>query len=74
VPWYYRVLSAINVAFPFLAPTQATNLALLVSAVLNPERSRYPRYGGCVLPLSGVLGVNSARLPTGIARFRKLKI
>jgi hypothetical protein len=37
VPWYNRVLSAINVAVPFLAPTQATNLALLVSAVLKKQ-------------------------------------
>jgi Transposase DDE domain len=37
VPWYCRVLSAINVALPFLAPTQATNLALLVSAVLKKQ-------------------------------------
>lgn len=35
MPWYYRVLSAINVAMPFLAPTQQTNLALLVSAILK---------------------------------------
>jgi hypothetical protein len=35
LPWYYRVLSAINVAAPFLAPTQKTNLALLVSAILK---------------------------------------
>jgi hypothetical protein len=35
VPWYCRVLSAINVAAPFLAPTQAANLALLVSAILK---------------------------------------
>jgi hypothetical protein len=35
VPWYCRVLSAINVAVPFLAPTQAANLALLVSAILK---------------------------------------
>jgi hypothetical protein len=37
VPWYCRILSAINVAVPFLAPTQATNLALLVSAVLKKQ-------------------------------------
>ena len=37
MPWYCRVLSAINVAVPFLAPTQATNLALLVSAVLKKQ-------------------------------------
>jgi Transposase DDE domain len=35
LPWYNRVLSAINVAVPFLVPTQKTNLALLVSAVLD---------------------------------------
>ncbi len=35
MPWYCRVLSAINVAAPFLASTQATNLALLVSAILK---------------------------------------
>ena len=35
MPWYNRVLSAINVAVPFLAATQATNLALLVSAILK---------------------------------------
>jgi hypothetical protein len=37
VPWYYRVLSAINVAMPFLLPTQKTNLALLVSAILKKQ-------------------------------------
>ena len=38
MPWYCRVLSAINVAVPFLRPpTQATNLALLVSAVLKKQ-------------------------------------
>src|SRR5215212_6652676 len=30
-----RVLSAINAAAPFLVPTQATNLALLTSAILK---------------------------------------
>jgi hypothetical protein len=35
VPWYDRVLSAINSSIPFLLPTQATNLALLVSAILK---------------------------------------
>src|SRR3954467_15104732 len=35
VPWYTRVLSAINATMPFLAPTQAINLALLVSAILK---------------------------------------
>jgi hypothetical protein len=34
VPWYYRVRLAINAA-PFLVPTQQTNLALLVSAILK---------------------------------------
>jgi hypothetical protein len=37
MPWYCRVLSAINIAIPFLAPTQATNLALLVSAILKKQ-------------------------------------
>src|ERR687898_280764 len=35
VPWYYRVRNAINAAAPFLVPTQTTNLALLVSAILK---------------------------------------
>jgi len=35
VPWYYRVRNAINAATPFLVPTQKTNLALLVSAILK---------------------------------------
>jgi hypothetical protein len=35
VPWYDRVRSAINTAMPFLWPTQKTNLALLVSAILK---------------------------------------
>ena len=35
MPWYCRVLSAINTAMPFLALTQKTNLALLVSAILK---------------------------------------
>ena len=35
MPWYYRVRAAINAAAPFLAPTQQTNLALLVSAILK---------------------------------------
>jgi hypothetical protein len=35
VPWYYRVRTAINAAAPFLVPTQQTNLALLVSAILK---------------------------------------
>jgi hypothetical protein len=35
LPSYNRVLCAINAAAPFLVPTQATNLALLVSAILK---------------------------------------
>jgi hypothetical protein len=35
LPWYYRVRDAINAAAPFLAPTQKTNLSLLVSAILK---------------------------------------
>jgi hypothetical protein len=35
MPWYYRVRNAINAATPFLAPTQKTNLSLLVSAILK---------------------------------------
>jgi hypothetical protein len=35
LPWYNRVLSAINAAAPVLVLTQATNLALLVSAILK---------------------------------------
>jgi hypothetical protein len=35
VPWYYRAKDAINAAAPFLAPTQKTNLALLISAILK---------------------------------------
>jgi hypothetical protein len=35
LPWYNRVLSAINTAIAFLMPTQRTNLALLVSAILK---------------------------------------
>jgi hypothetical protein len=34
MPWYPRILIAINSALPALVPTQATNLALLVSALL----------------------------------------
>jgi len=34
VPWYYRLRNAINAA-PFLAPTQKTNLALLIGAILK---------------------------------------
>lgn len=35
MPWYCRVKAAINAAMPFLLPTQKTNLALLVSAILK---------------------------------------
>jgi hypothetical protein len=35
LPWYRRVKDAINATMPFLVPTQATNLALLVSAILK---------------------------------------
>ncbi len=35
MPWYARVRAAINTAMPFLVPTQKTNLALLVSAILK---------------------------------------
>jgi hypothetical protein len=34
VPWHPRVLAAVGAAVPSLAPTQATNLALLTSAIL----------------------------------------
>lgn len=34
MPWYPRILAAIKIALPTLVPTQATNLALLVSAIL----------------------------------------
>lgn len=34
MPWYGRVHAAIQTALPFLVATQATNLALLVSAIL----------------------------------------
>jgi hypothetical protein len=37
VPWYCRVREAINTALPFLVSTQATNLALLVSAILKKQ-------------------------------------
>jgi hypothetical protein len=37
LPWYNCALSAINAAAPFLLPTQATNLALLVSAILKKQ-------------------------------------
>lgn len=35
MPWYNRVWDAINVAAPYLAPTQTTNLALLICAILK---------------------------------------
>ena len=34
MPWYGRVHGAIQAALPCLVPTQAANLALLVSAIL----------------------------------------
>ncbi len=37
MPWYYRLRTAINIAAPFLARTQQTNLALLVSAILKKQ-------------------------------------
>lgn len=37
MPWYYRAKAAINTAMPFLAATQRTNLALLVSAILKKQ-------------------------------------
>lgn len=37
MPWYCRVRQAINTALPFLLCTQATNLALLVSAILKKQ-------------------------------------
>ena len=37
MPWYYRTKAAINAAMPFLVPTQKTNLALLVSAILKKQ-------------------------------------
>jgi hypothetical protein len=38
MPWYCRIRSAINTAMPFLLlPTQATNLALLRSAILKKQ-------------------------------------
>jgi hypothetical protein len=40
VLWYCRVRVAINNAMPFLAPTQKTNLALLVSAILKKQTLR----------------------------------
>lgn len=35
MPWYPRILAAIKGALPALAPTQAANLALVVSAILS---------------------------------------
>jgi len=35
LPWYCRVRQVINTALPFLLSTQATNLALLVNAILK---------------------------------------
>jgi hypothetical protein len=35
LPWYNRVKTAIDAALPEVVPTQATNIALLVSAILN---------------------------------------
>jgi hypothetical protein len=40
LPWYNRVKTAIDAALPEVVTTQATNLALLVSAILN-ERTLY---------------------------------
>lgn len=37
MPWYCRIREAINTAVPFLVSTQATNLALLVSAILKKQ-------------------------------------
>jgi hypothetical protein len=37
LPWYNRAKAAINAAAPFLVLTQATNLALLVSAILKKQ-------------------------------------
>jgi len=37
MPWYYRTKAAINAAMPFLVPTQKTNLALLISAILKKQ-------------------------------------
>jgi hypothetical protein len=40
MPWYPRILAAIKSALPTLAPTQATNLALVVSALLAKRTCR----------------------------------
>lgn len=37
MPWYCRVLSAINTTMPFLVVTQKINLALLISAILKKQ-------------------------------------
>jgi hypothetical protein len=37
LPWYNRAKAAIHAAAPFLVPIQATNLALLVSAILKKQ-------------------------------------
>lgn len=47
VPSYYRVKVAINAAVPFLAPTQAANLALLVSAILKKRTLCPSEPAGC---------------------------
>ena len=63
MPWYNRALCAINTAIPFLVPTQATNLALLVSAI--------PKYRTLCLPelarVSGGRGSRSAVAQSGRA-------
>ncbi len=55
--WYPRIQAAIKTTLPFLAATQATNLALLVSALLQrqtlclSELARaYPRPARCRVP------------------------
>ena len=40
MPWYNLAKAAINDAAPFLAATQVTNLALLVSAILKKRTLR----------------------------------
>lgn len=64
MPWYYRVRAAIDAATPGLLPTQKTNLALLVSAILKkrtlclselaraypiPQKRRVPAPKHCLL-------------------------
>ena len=39
MPWYPRIHAAIQQVLPVLLPTQATNLALLVSALLAKRSS-----------------------------------